>query len=83
MAMEKDWRSSPSYRYTDRLPGSGAAWEFLRRNPNYHDDWASVQPATLSHGSCPPVPEKARHWGLHFPGGPRKARWRHRRLLAA
>jgi hypothetical protein len=74
MSEGRDWRSSAGYRYADRLPRSGAAWELLRRNPHYRDDWRRAASATDSHGSCPPVPEKARHWGLHFPGGSRPQR---------
>lgn len=84
MSTDTHWRSSVAYRHTNRLSSSGAAWELLRRNPGYRQDWASTDSAThTTHGSRPPVPEKARHWGLHFLGGSRQDRLRHRHLLAA
>jgi hypothetical protein len=31
-----NWRDASSYAYTQALSSEGWAWEFLRRNPEYH-----------------------------------------------
>jgi hypothetical protein len=37
-----DWRKAAEYRFPRSLPNHRWAWEFLRRNPDYRKDWASV-----------------------------------------
>lgn len=34
-----DWRRAADYAFTERLDGSGWAWQFLRRNPEYRTDY--------------------------------------------
>lgn len=34
-----DWRDVEPYEYTNALSGSLWAWEFLRRNPRYRQEW--------------------------------------------
>ncbi len=34
-----NWQDSQAYAYTAQLDGSGWAWEFLRRNPDYQTQW--------------------------------------------
>ena len=35
-----DWRREESYAFTANLDGTGWAWQFLRRNPEYRRDYA-------------------------------------------
>ncbi|WP_225248179.1 transcriptional regulator domain-containing protein [Mesorhizobium sp. J8] len=37
-----DWRRHETYHYTRRLPRTGWAWEFLRRNPQFQRDHAKM-----------------------------------------
>lgn len=39
-AASKRWHSSAAYLYLLRLNGPSLAWEYLRRNVEYRDDWA-------------------------------------------
>jgi hypothetical protein len=39
-ASTSDWRNPESYRWMSSLPRTAWAWEFLRRNPDYHSDYA-------------------------------------------
>ena len=34
-----DWRTPEDYNYVEELDAVGIAWEFLRRNSHYHDDF--------------------------------------------
>ena len=36
-----NWKREQDYEYTQYLPPSRWAWEFLRRNPDYRDCWES------------------------------------------
>jgi hypothetical protein len=38
---KRDWRDPENYRWMNTLPRTAWAWEFLRRNPTYHGDYAS------------------------------------------
>jgi len=37
--IKRDWRSDADYDFTEELDLNGWAWEFLRRNPEYRNDW--------------------------------------------
>lgn len=37
-----DWRNAAEYRFPGDFPNHRWAWEFLRRNPDYRKDWATV-----------------------------------------
>lgn len=40
MPAEDDaWLLKSTYAWTDALPGSGWAWEYARRNPEFHKSW--------------------------------------------
>ena len=41
------WRSSETYDYLDSLDAPDLAWEWLRRNPEYQEDWAHAYSPTL------------------------------------
>ena len=54
------WRFAEAYDYLDELPAADLAWEYLRRNPQYQDDFAQ---ASLN----PPPADWTQRWGLRFP----------------
>ncbi len=35
-----NWRNSDDYRYTEQLDAKQWTWEFLRRHPEYRQDYA-------------------------------------------
>lgn len=62
------WRSSKGYDHVEQLTASDLAWEWLRRNESYDQDFQ-----ILANGKADPNPltDKIRQrWGLRFPGGP-------------
>jgi len=42
MPRRPDWRSPGDYEHLKQLDRAGFAWEFLRRNPAYRDDYDKV-----------------------------------------
>jgi len=60
------WRLESAYAHFDTLPGSGLAWECLRRNHEYQKDFASTLQKT---GDLQRVHQRMmRRWGLRFRG---------------
>ena len=60
------WRSTADYDYVERLCASDLAWEWLRRNKHYAQDYA-----TLSKAARDDVALKTAlldKWGLRFRG---------------
>lgn len=53
------WRSSETYDYLDSLDAPDLAWEWLRRNPEYQQDYTRADSPPLRH-------ELHRKWGLQF-----------------
>ena len=37
-----DWRSPAAYGNTKQLPAAGFAWEYLRRNDEYRQDFQTI-----------------------------------------
>lgn len=64
------WRNASAYEYINQLDPAAIAWEFLRRNPAYRQEYA----AALRGGSLDPdaAAALAQHWGLRFRTGPAK-----------
>ena len=62
MSEAPDWRSASAYAYLNRLDRSGFAWEFLRRNPNYHRDYRTAMRRR--------DPQEVARWRLRFRGSP-------------
>ena len=61
---ESGWRSTAGYDYVERLGASDLAWEWLRRNKHYAQDYA-----TLSKAAPDDVALKTAlldKWGLRF-----------------
>ncbi len=54
------WRSSEAYDYLEELPASDLAWEYLRRNPDYQDDFEAAR-------ERPEAAGRVARWGLRFP----------------
>ena len=58
-----DWRSAEAYEYVRDLDPADMAWEFLRRNPEYRQDFDRIV-------GDPPDPEREaallHRWGLRF-----------------
>lgn len=66
-----DWRSAAEYRHTKSIPAAGFAWEYLRRDDEYHREFRAIMRARE------PTDEQlttfTRHWGLRFPRRSRDA----------
>ncbi len=62
------WRSSSTTDYLDSVERSGFAWEFLRRDPQYRQDFERIS-VQLSRGTSieEVVLALAKRWGLKFP----------------
>jgi hypothetical protein len=80
-----DWRSLTGRDYLKRLDRPGFAWEFLRRNPAYQEDYETmVRGAASDAGSGGMIRVAlAWRWGLSFPGRPKACRRSGGRVLAA
>lgn len=71
-----DWQDTSTYEYTRALSRCGWAWEFLRRNEDYHRTWYQAVRAVTIEAWSPhltlltasaALPEM-RRWGLIFHG---------------
>ena len=58
---QRDWRSPAAYSELDTAPPRDFAWEYLRRNPDYVEDFRNS-------ASDADAADTARRWGLRFPG---------------
>nr|WP_312826858.1 DUF6499 domain-containing protein [Brucella anthropi] len=60
-----DWRSPAAYLHTKNIPAAGFAWEYLRRDDDYHRDFEKLRhirrPAARSLATF------SKRWGLRFP----------------
>lgn len=60
-----DWRSPAAYQHAERIPAAGFAWEYLRRDDDYHRDFQKIvrlrKPTTRS------LTAFSKRWGLRFP----------------
>jgi hypothetical protein len=76
----KDWRDPSAYDFTETLDGNGWAWEFLRRNSEYQQDfeerckdydWSGISnhgPARVDFFVGPQVHDK--EFSIDFPSDP-------------
>ncbi|MFG1359020.1 transcriptional regulator domain-containing protein [Xanthobacter pseudotagetidis] len=59
-----DWRSPAAYQFAKSIPAAGFAWEYLRRDDEYHREFQAITT------SREPDPERleafVRRWGLRF-----------------
>lgn len=67
-----DWRSPQFEEELSRLDRGGVAFEFLRRNKGYRQDFADTLARVASGGADKgeTIARLSRRWGLVFPGGP-------------
>lgn len=60
-----DWRSPAAYEHAQSIPAAGFAWEYLRRDEDYHRDFERMRrirkPAARS------LTAFSDRWGLRFP----------------
>lgn len=59
------WRSSPDYSYIDKLVSPDIAWEWLRRNETYQQDYAEADAQSLPLSEALAASLRKR-WGLQF-----------------
>ena len=71
-----DWRSDAAYDYVDQIAASDLAWEWLRRNEDYRDDFAALSAATEQREAL--AEHISQRWNLRFPGSSRPQRIRSR-----
>lgn len=61
-----NWRDASAYDYIHDLSPEELAWEWLRRNDSYREDYRRAARRKRLSGS--EATEFAREWGLRFPG---------------
>ncbi len=72
MPDDESWRSHDASAYLDRVQRAGFAWEFLRRNPDYREDYEDMSRDAAS-GTTIALEAAlalAQRWGLSFPVRP-------------
>lgn len=74
------WRSSAGYDYVRDLTASDLAWEWLRRNKDYAQDFATLAKAGADTERTAALLEP---WGLRFRGGSGTSGPTSARVLAA
>jgi hypothetical protein len=63
------WRISTAYDYVNELDAPDLAWEFLRRNPEYRQDYARLKQRGLDEDQA--AAALSAKWGLSFRSRPR------------
>ena len=61
-----DWRSPAAYAYTKTIPAAGFAWEYLRRNDDYREDFISASLNADGKLGADRLKIFVRRWGLRF-----------------
>lgn len=79
MLNPKHWRSDAAYDYLDDLDTEGLAWECLRRNTGYKDEYAAANSRLADSNAVDDLIRQ--HWGLRFRYEPRALRTRRNHLL--
>lgn len=75
------WRSTADYDYVERLGASDLAWEWLRRNKHYAQDYATLSKAAPDDASLKEA--LLDKWGLRFRGRSRPPGSKGLRTLAS
>lgn len=60
-----DWRAPAAYRHTKSIPAAGFAWEYLRRDDDYHRDFQTM--ARIRKPDAARQDAFTQRWGLRFP----------------
>ena len=63
-----DWRSPTAYEHLSDIDAAGLAWELLRRNPDYRNDFSQTDRMRALGAGAEALPGSARSWGLTFLG---------------
>ncbi|WLA47908.1 DUF6499 domain-containing protein [Bradyrhizobium elkanii] len=58
-----DWRSPAAYQHANCLPAAGFAWEYLRRDEDYHRDFQRI---TRAGRQVDGLEQFSKRWGLRF-----------------
>jgi|TARA_A100001391_G_scaffold65878_6_gene41539 hypothetical protein len=58
------WKTSPDYTYTEDLVAPDLAWEWLRRNDDYQQDYRQNEMRQAPRETL--AERLRRHWGLEF-----------------
>ena len=66
-----DWRSPAAYRHAKHIQAAGFAWEYLRRNDDYRQEFQTI--ALTGALSGRDLEAFADRWGLRFPMRSRRA----------
>lgn len=61
-----DWRNAANYNYLQSLEPAALAWEFLRRNADYRQDYGRTSREADAMG----VDALMARWGVRFPHRP-------------
>ena len=72
MGPQQDWRSPQFEEQLSRLDRGGVTFEFLRRNKQYRQDYATALTEVAAGGAtrAEAIARLSRRWGLAFPVGP-------------
>lgn len=60
-----DWRSPAAYEQARVISAAGFAWEYLRRNADYHRDFDQIK--GLRKTGARALTTFSERWGLRFP----------------
>ncbi|WP_430650034.1 transcriptional regulator domain-containing protein [Bradyrhizobium ivorense] len=81
MPEQGTWRISTAYDYVNELDAPDLAWEFLRRNPEYQQDYNRLKQRGF--GEDEAAAALSAKWGLSFRGRPRTSGTQRERSLVA
>jgi hypothetical protein len=81
MPEQGTWRISTAYDYVNELDAPDLAWEFLRRNPEYQQDYNRLKQRGLEEDQA--AAALSAKWGLSFRDRPRTSGTRRERSLVA
>ena len=59
-----DWRSPAVYDHTRNITAAGFAWEYLRRNDEYHQDYSKLMSCRTQTARA--LEAFSQRWGLRF-----------------
>ncbi len=66
--LDIDWRSAAAYQDAKVIPAAGFAWEYLRRDDDYHRDFDRLNRRKSPTATTLDV--FSQRWGLRFPTQP-------------
>lgn len=65
------WQSNAAYSYVDHLDVADVAWEWLRRNQDYQNDFALYLRTKNAEKRSAHASGMTERWGLRFPRAPK------------